>query len=193
MLDGLHKEVLRNGDSVLKLVQAAGMREYASIACYVLISFANESGVNFNLEDGILGDYSHPESSGAALFLAQRILSASLDILKDFETFQKVLYLLHQTPVLSNLVAFVAEKTELFFDDNDEQPFAPKELYSLSDSEESDKKRRKFVYLTLFLLDQWVSRTFQAKLAGLAGTETPSQDIQRQFLKCYLSSFVIKD
>lgn len=124
----------------------------------------------------------------------------SLDQEGSLETIEKLTYTISQVRFFTeeNCAEYLSEKTRLVFSEEAKNPtrqaingLSPWLHSTLLGSNE--KLTRKFIYLAICLLDQWLgsSKEFQIRLARLAGTETPEPLIQTQLVNCFLSSYLI--
>ena len=130
-------------------------------------------------------DCSTPKSSGSTLYLLKSVLLTSFDSEESLSTIELLTYTISQVRFSAEITQFLEEKTRLVFSQEVAQNPVRQAINGLSTwihstlLKDNEKVTRKFLYLGICLLEQWLgsSSEFQSKLAKLAGTETPSSQI----------------
>jgi len=119
------------------------------------------------------------------------------------------MFSLHSISHVSELETHVSQKTELLFENQAESGFGddPELIDQLAqnaawvnktiindNAELSDKLSRRFLFLSTFLLNQWLSTgAFQHKLSVLTAAGNPTSAVRSQFTSCFLSSHIMHD
>ena len=125
-------------------------------------------------------------------------MTFALDEEESLSTVDLLTYSISQVKFSSDISDYLLEKTRLVFQSEKTNPLR-QAINRIMDWVHStllrsnEKFTRKFLYLAICILEQWLggSPEFQSRLARLAGTESPSPEIQSQLVNCFLSSYLI--
>jgi len=168
--------LIGQGAQVLAVLEATGL-EGSAAACMGLVAIASKDG----------------EKSSHAIYLAFKVFSNCLAKQNSLKVLETMLYLLQRIPITSTSESIIAAKTKLIFgdQDHDNEDECSKWLHT-EVLEGNDAQTRKFVYLSVFLLHQWLGQDVEL-LSKIAGSEKTNETIQTQFMNAFLSSNIIKE